>query len=173
MLDRRFFNANLIVQSIADSPDDNPIAGTQYIVGETPTGEFSRAEPGQIARYNGTTWTFIPPKSGELEVINLSTHEILSYDGFAWNSIMKISTSKAVTEYHILTAEEVDKRKITLMNYIADENLPSVVVSVCGIIQIPGIDYDVYQNIVTWKDKLLDSIGLIVGDNVTVQYERR
>lgn len=173
MLDRRFFNANLIVQSIANSPADNPIAGTQYIVGEEPDREFSTAKAGQIACYDGKTWNFIPPKSGELEVINLSTHEILSYDGTAWRPVLKLRTSKTVTEYHILNSKEVDKREITLENYIADEDLPCVVVSVCGIIQMPGIDYDVYENIVTWKNKSLDSIGLIIGDTITVQYERR
>jgi len=174
MLDRRFFNANLIVQSIANNPSgENFITGTQYIVGENPTGEFSIAQSGQIARYNGLEWNFITPKAGELEVINLSTNEILGYDGISWKAVMKLRTGSFVTEYHILTAEEVEKREITLENFIADEDLPSVAVSVCGIIQIPGIDYDVYGNIVTWKDKFLDNIGLIVGDTVTVQYERR
>ena len=173
MLDRRFFNANLIVQNIADSPADNPIAGTQYIVGENPIGEFSEAKSGQIARYDGANWLFISPKAGELEVINLSTHEILSYDGAMWHSVMRLNTGKVVTEYHFLTADEVEKCSITLENHIADENLSTVVVSVCGIIQMPGIDYDVYENIVSWKNKSLDSLGLIVGDSVTVQYERR
>ena len=90
-LDRRFLNFSLSVLAIANEPADNPTAGSQYIVGSNPTGAFASASPNQIARYNGSAWSFISPKNGELEVLNLSNGQILSFNGSAWTSVASFS----------------------------------------------------------------------------------
>ena len=89
-LDRRFLNFSLSVLAIANEPAANPTAGSQYIVGSNPTGAFASASPNQIARYNGSAWSFISPKNGELEVLNLSNGQILSFNGSAWTSVASI-----------------------------------------------------------------------------------
>jgi len=74
------FNDIVIVESIANEPKD----GTQYIVGDSPTGDFASAITGQIANFDGTAWTFTTPKAGKIEVLNLQTKEILKFNGTKW-----------------------------------------------------------------------------------------
>lgn len=91
LLDRRFLNVSIIVQSIANEPAANPVAGTQYIVGSTPTGAFAGATANSIANYDGSTWRFSAPKAGELEVLNIATGEILHYNGSNWEVAITIN----------------------------------------------------------------------------------
>ena len=101
MIDRRFLNVNFVVTSVANSPASNPTAGTQYIVGSNPTGAFAGASPNKIARFNGTKWKFITPKSGDFEVFNIATNAILRYDGSAWNTVVtvKAEIGEVTAEY--------------------------------------------------------------------------
>ncbi|MBR0315691.1 MAG: DUF2793 domain-containing protein [Synergistaceae bacterium] len=91
MLDRRFVDINLFVNKIANAPDDNPTAGTQYIVGSTPTGAFEGATANYIARYDGTAWKFTPPKVGSFEILNVETGEFLNFNGTAWTAVTSLS----------------------------------------------------------------------------------
>lgn len=84
LIDRRFLNISLTVAGVADEPADNPATGIQYIVGENPSGDFASASPNQIARFDGSAWSFITPKAGELEVLNLDAGEILQFNGEEW-----------------------------------------------------------------------------------------
>ena len=95
LLDRRFLNISLAVRAIANSPEASPIAGTQYIVGPSGTGAFSGVQANCIARYNGSDWDFTAPKAGELEVLNVSNGEILSFNGSAWTAIFALSSDFA------------------------------------------------------------------------------
>ena len=90
LLDRRFLNISLSVQSIANQPYANPSAGIQYIVGSNPAGAFAGASANSIAQYDGSKWTFFTPKVGELEVLNLDTGEVLSFNGTAWTAIFSL-----------------------------------------------------------------------------------
>ena len=90
LLDRRFLNISLSIQGIANEPADNPAIGSQYIVGSTPAGAFSQASTNSIARYNGTNWTFFTPKAGELEVLNIDTGEVLSFNGSIWATMFSL-----------------------------------------------------------------------------------
>lgn len=96
MLDRRFLSISLTVQGIANSPADNPTAGTQYIVGANPTGAFADTNPNSIARYDGSAWSFTTPKAGQLEALNLQTGEILKFNGSAWITAITISTFETI-----------------------------------------------------------------------------
>ena len=83
-IDRRLFEFNLAISGIANEPAANPTAGTQYIVGTAATGAFSDIPANYLARFNGTSWKFTPPKTGVLEVLNINTGEILNYNGTNW-----------------------------------------------------------------------------------------
>jgi len=86
MLDRRFLDVSIVVAGIANSPAASPTAGTQYIVGSSPAGDFSGAKANQLARYDGSKWIFSTPKTNGLEVLNVETKEVLSFDGTAWTA---------------------------------------------------------------------------------------
>ena len=92
LLDRRFLNLSLSVQGIVNDPGEDYSTGTQYIVGENPTGDFSGARTNSIARYDGSDWKFLVPQQGGLEVINLSTAELLAFDGSSWNSVATLGS---------------------------------------------------------------------------------
>ena len=106
-LDRRFLNLSLSVLSVADSPAANPTAGNQYIVGSNPTGAFASAAANQIARYDGSAWSFVTPKAGELEVLNLDTAEILCFNGSAWSAVASFADNNDTSASHILTVKGV------------------------------------------------------------------
>ena len=108
-LDRRFFNFSLSVLAIANQPADNPATGSQYIVGSNPTGAFASASTNQIARYNGSAWSFISPKAGELEVLNLDNGDILQFNGAAWASVASLyGSSQATSEAAGLNVIPID-----------------------------------------------------------------
>lgn len=90
-IDRRFLEINLAVQGIVNEPPTSPAPanGTQYIVGASGTGAFADADPNMLARYNAAsgTWKFTAPTTGQLEVLNLATSEVLNWDGSAWTTI--------------------------------------------------------------------------------------
>ena len=83
MIDRRFLDISLVVEGVADEPEKFDV-GTQYIVGENPSGDFENAQPAYIARYDGEKWIFMPPKGASLEVINAGSGFIMSFDGKEW-----------------------------------------------------------------------------------------
>ena len=93
MLDRRFVSISIIILGIADEPDVNTPAGSQYIVGPNPTGSFANSSPNYIAHYDGTVWKFSAPKIGGMEVLNSATGEILSWNGNSWNSVLSIHSN--------------------------------------------------------------------------------
>ncbi len=59
--------------------------GTRYIVGESPSGDFSAATPGQVAWRGDTAWNFDTPTNG-WRVYNVETKEFLVFDGLIWSS---------------------------------------------------------------------------------------
>lgn len=97
MLDRRFLSVNITVLGIANEPAANPVKGTQYIVGSTPTGVFAGASANSIATFDGTEWKFIAPKVDSLEVLNKATGEILKFNGTAWENVLTIRATSFIT----------------------------------------------------------------------------
>ena len=92
LIDRRFLNISLSVNAVANQPAANPTAGSQYIVGSSPSGAFASASANQIARYDGSAWRFFTPKAGELEVLNLDSGEFLQFDGSGWTVVASLSS---------------------------------------------------------------------------------
>lgn len=172
MLDRRFLNISLTVQSIANQPDDNPSAGIQYIVGSTPAGAFASASPNSIARYDGSAWKFTAPKSGELEVLNAATGEILKFNGSTWTavSVINASSNAVATDIHTLTAEEVTAKSFSLANSVASGQENNILLFVSGVAQTAGVDFTASGNSINWNNKGLDSLGLAAGDTFIVHY---
>ena len=275
--DRRFLNVKLSIKGIVNTPPANVSAGDQFIVGANPTGAFKNAIVNSIAAYNGTSWKFIAPDVNQLEIINLDTSEILSWNGTAWITLISIKehstlvldvvttgsslpatteqgekflniengklytatekdtwndgvatvdgdsyisltnkklyvnsngefseenitdgtvflnksdgllwyynatndefvklsipeTHASTTEYHTLTAAEATAKSFTLNHSIASGTESSVLLAVCGIIQVAGTDYLVNGNTISWNNKALENIGLIEGDIFIIHY---
>ena len=170
MVDRRFLNVSLTVLGVADAPEGTPVAGTQYIVGTTPTGAFEGKTAGSIARYDGTKWKFTAPKAGTLEVLNSATGQILRYDGSAWSVVASTGGGSAsiTTETHTLTAEEVSAKSFTLTGTPA---AGTVSLSIQGLIQTEGTDYSISGGTISWTDKELANVGLMAGDIFVIQYQ--
>lgn len=275
--DRRFINAKLSIKGIINTPPTNVVAGDQFIVGANPTGAFENAVVNSIAVYNGTSWKFIPPNANNLEVLNLETSEILSWNGSAWvalvsiekrrnpvlnivatgsslpanaeqgekflntddgriytatdadtwddgvatvdgdsyvsltdkklyvnsdgelsaenipdgsvflnksdgllwyynataNDFVKLSIPEvhtSTTEIHVLTAAEANAKSFNLAHSIASGEENNILLAVCGIIQVAGIDFVANGNSISWNNKELENLGLIEGDIFTIHY---
>lgn len=98
LLDRRFLSISLAVNGIVDTPPDNPTVGDQYITRMNSNGftDFTGApNANYIARYNGSTWDFIPPKLGDLEVLDLSSNQFLRYNGSKWISVASLGEASS------------------------------------------------------------------------------
>lgn len=114
-LDRRFLDVSLNVKGIANEPAASPVAGTQYIVGASPTGAFSSASANDLARYDGSKWKFTRPGTGQMEVLNLETAEVLGWNGTEWTILARIRGENPVLDVVATgtalpaTAEEGDK----------------------------------------------------------------
>ena len=171
MLDRRLLELNLTVLGIANTPAENPTAGTQYIVGETPSGAFAGATTNSIARYDGSAWKFTMPRTSQLEVFNSATGELLKFNGSAWVSIATVGNSNNImVEAHTITAQEVTNKAFTLTNSVAQGQENKVLLFISGVAQIAGVDFTASGNSISWNNKELDNIGLYPGDVATVQY---
>jgi len=102
LLDRRFLDVSLVVAGIANSPAASPTAGTQYIVGSSPAGDFSGASANQLARYDGSKWIFSTPKANGLEVLNAETKEVLSFDGTEWTVKATLAQAKSNENFAVV-----------------------------------------------------------------------
>ncbi|MBQ7263677.1 MAG: DUF2793 domain-containing protein [Synergistaceae bacterium] len=78
----------MTVSGTVDEPPSSPapVNGTQYIVGDAPTGAFATATPGALARWDGyeQVWKFFKPAQGQMELLDASGKKILAWDGTEW-----------------------------------------------------------------------------------------
>jgi len=72
------------VLSVANSGTETK--GNRYIVGDTPTGNFSTFTEHDIAWYDGTAWHNDTPAEG-WKVYDIDTTSDLSFDGTEWVTI--------------------------------------------------------------------------------------
>ncbi|MBR0075098.1 MAG: DUF2793 domain-containing protein [Synergistaceae bacterium] len=175
LFDQRYFNINFTINSITNAPDDNPIAGTQYIVGSTPTGAFAGATENYIARYNGTNWEFFAPKVGSLELFNLDTSEFLKYNGTEWEIIANLNNNDSngkvvIIEKHTLVTNEIINQSFSLTNFVKIGKENQVLLFVAGLAQITGTDFTASGNTISWANKGLANRNLTDGDIVVIQY---
>lgn len=96
-INRRFLDVSLSVLGIVNEPPATPapVNGTQYIVGSEPAGAFASATANSIARYDGyeNKWKFTKPAPGQLEVLNVATKELVSWNGTGWSTTVELAAS--------------------------------------------------------------------------------
>jgi len=71
-----------VVADIADSPPGSPTAGDLYIVGTSPSGDFT-GHANQLAQYQTGGWVFYAPFKWMDAVVD-SLDSRMAYDGSAW-----------------------------------------------------------------------------------------
>ncbi len=79
-----------------------PQKGDQFIVGDSPAGDFSQATTGAIAVYNGEDWSFITPVAGEFEFVNINNGQILRYTSNGWECIAQVSLAGNVRSIEVI-----------------------------------------------------------------------
>ena len=79
-----------------------PQKGDQFIVGDSPAGDFAQATPGVIATYNGEDWSFITPVAGEFEFVNINNGQILRYTSNGWECIAQVSLAGNVRSIEVI-----------------------------------------------------------------------
>ena len=71
-----------VVVDIADSPPGSPAAGDLYIVGSSPSGDFT-GHANQLAQYQTGGWVFYAPFKW-MDAVVESLDSRMAYDGSAW-----------------------------------------------------------------------------------------
>ncbi|MBN8531562.1 MAG: DUF2793 domain-containing protein [Alphaproteobacteria bacterium] len=71
-----------VVADIADSPPGSPAAGDLYIVGSSPSGDFT-GHANQLAQYQTGGWVFYAPFKW-MDAVVESLDSRMAYDGSAW-----------------------------------------------------------------------------------------
>lgn len=169
MFDRRYLDINFSVLGVSDAPAGTPGKGDQYIVGSNPDGPFAGIAPNSLAVYTGSKWSFYAPRTDTLEVLNISTKEVLKYNGAAWVPVVSLSASgSTVTETHIITATEIAACSFALTYPVAQGT--DTELHVCGVQQVEGIDFTASANTISWAELGLADIELLPGDTFTVRY---
>lgn len=117
----------MTVQGTANEPPASPEPqhGTQYIVGDAPTGAFASATAGSVARYDKYKqgWTFFKPMAGQMELLNAETGKILTWSGEAWATAAEVDGGDGLSkdnaeeytpseDYHPATKKYVDTKVI-------------------------------------------------------------
>ncbi|MCD6035210.1 MAG: hypothetical protein K0R63_951 [Rickettsiales bacterium] len=88
-----------------NTPPVSPSAGDVYILGSSPTGDWS-GEGGHIAYYLNSTWEFITPNEGMTLWVN-DEDVLYSFDGSAWTS-SSAATLDELTDVSITSASTND-----------------------------------------------------------------
>ena len=105
---------------------------------------------------------------------NKADGKLYLYNGTDFVAVTTAETTtggdEVICESHTLTAEEATAKSFTLANSIKSGKETDVFLSVCGMIQIAGVDYTASGNAISWSDKTLADIGLQAGDVFLVQY---
>ena len=104
LLDRRFLDVSLVVKGIIDEPYGYPTVGSQFIVGSEPNGMFTGFTPNSIAKYTGNGWDVIKPQPYTLEVFNVDTGEILTYNGTNWIAVASFAHLYSGTVHSFITS---------------------------------------------------------------------
>ncbi len=107
-------------------------------------GFFLNKEDNCLYIYNGSTFVKIGGSSG--------------------------GATSTATEIHTLTTDEVTAKAFTLSNSIASGQENNILLFVSGVAQNAGIDFTASGNSISWNNKGLDNIGLIVGDVFIIHY---
>ena len=87
--------STLMIQGIINEPPETPNLGDYYIIGDSPTGDFSGVTPKYLAHYVDNSWSFISPSVG-LEIINITNGQLLRYIESNWINIANFTMNTTV-----------------------------------------------------------------------------
>jgi hypothetical protein len=68
--------------SVLNTPPGSPTTGDRYVIGTSPTGAWS-SDANHIAEYNGATWDFTTPSTGNTVWLTSSSYSV-SWNGSIW-----------------------------------------------------------------------------------------
>ena len=109
--------------------------------------------------------------------LNKADNSLYIFDGTAFiksggnsSSDSPASSLTLATEAHSLTAAEVTAKGFTLAHNIASGQEGNILLFISDIAQTVGVDFSASGNSITWNNKVLDDIPLIVGDSLLIQY---
>lgn len=74
----------VVVNQTTNTPPGSPTTGVAYIVGGSPTGDWS-GHTGKVALYNGSSWTILTPAEG-WTAYDQALNSRYDYSGSAWES---------------------------------------------------------------------------------------
>lgn len=130
-------------------------------LGAVSTDDFTEIEGGFFFYYaESNSFYYVDVENNKFGVFPLGSSE----------TPISSAGDEVICENHTLTAEEATAKSFTLANSIKTGKETGVLLSVCGMIQIPGVDYTASGNTISWTGKTLDDIGLQAGDIFVVQY---
>ena len=99
------------------TPPASPPDGSSYILGASPTGDWSTFNTGQIAYYNGTSWVAYTAAEGWI-VFDKTTNRPYAFDGSVWAELETGVTAQSLTQtaYDALTPTQKNEDKLYLIH---------------------------------------------------------
>ena len=123
----------------------------------------------QFARTNFTaSGNTISWHNKTLDSIGLKAGDVISVQYISSNS----SENTLISEKFTLTSRDILSKSLELSGNIADGQENNVLCFIGGNVQFAETDFTASGNIISWKNKTLDTIGLKAGDIIVVQYAR-
>lgn len=110
------------------------------------------------------------PSIAEEQIVNVYLGEEMTPYQILGENISVTPSTSPVLENHTLTAAEALAESFNLENSVASGTEDKVLLSVCGISQIAGVDFSVSGNIISWGNKALHEITFVAGDTFSISY---
>ena len=92
-----------VEESARDDPPPAPEAGDCYIVGNSPTGDWS-SHPGQLAMYSEAGWRFVAPVDG-LAMLDKSSGAMTIYRDGVWEEGIVRASSVVIDGAQVVGAQ--------------------------------------------------------------------
>ena len=134
----------------------------------------SLSNPGAIYKWDGTNLLYVSHLChGEIFFNDDDCCEYVytTTDNTYRKITPQISTTKTVTETHILTSAEITAKKFTLSNTVATGEETNALCFVQGVAQAAGVAFSLSGNELSWNGKTLDG-NLTAGDVFIVSYQK-
>ena len=110
------------------------------------------------------------PSIADEQIINAYIGEEMTPYQILGENISATPNNSPVIENHTLTAAEALAESFTLENSVAAGTENNIFLSVCGVAQIPEVDFTVSGNIISWGNKALHEITFVAGDTFSISY---
>ena len=110
------------------------------------------------------------PSIADEQIINAYIGEEMTPYQILGENISATPSNAPVLENHTLTAAEALAESFTLENSVATGTENNILLSVCGVAQIPEVDFSVSGNTISWDNKALHEITFVAGDTFSISY---